>query len=150
MPPIEFYEYLVQDEWIVNALYHEPGMQFCGRFTNDKGDEFYDYDSDDKNTIEVIPQEILDFTCLLDDSDDEENEEEDDNDDNDEEDENNKLIKMYDSIFNKSNKCYNKVVFCTEDIWHLDDLEDFVNLTQKDLGYEIFNLLSKIPSLPDK
>lgn len=160
MPPIEFYEYLVQDEWNVNALYHEPGMQFCGSFTNDKGDKLYEYDNDDKTTIEVIPQDILDFTCLLDDDsddnsdddsddgneeDDTVNNKEDDNVNN-EEDENDKIINLYNKIIDKSDKCYNRVILCTEDIELLNNLEDYINLTQKDLDYQVFNVLFPRPS----
>jgi hypothetical protein len=77
-PPIAFYEFLVKDNWVLNALYHEPGMEFCGSFTNEKGDVCYEYDSSDKSSFEVIPEDILDFTCLLDedDSDDEESDDE--------------------------------------------------------------------------
>lgn len=65
-PPIALYEYLVDEGWEVEAFYHESGMAFCGKFTNEDGDEYYEYDFSDRESIEALPQDIEDFTGLLD------------------------------------------------------------------------------------
>lgn len=65
-PPIKFYKKLVATGWTVDALYHESGYCFCGQFTNDNNDECYDYDTDDKSTLEKIPKAVLEFTGILD------------------------------------------------------------------------------------
>lgn len=65
-PPGALYEYLVEQDWNVEAFYHESGCAFCGKFTNDSGDEYYEYDFSDRSTIEALPSDIEDFTGLLD------------------------------------------------------------------------------------
>ena len=64
-PPIALYDFLVMKGWEVEAYYHEPGMCFCGKYTNDEGDEFYEYDFSDRGSIEAIPSDIEEFTGLL-------------------------------------------------------------------------------------
>ena len=75
-PPIGVYEHLVHKNWNVDAFYHESGMEFCGRFTNDNDDECYNYDSCDKSSFKYIPQAILEFTCLMDDDETDEDDDE--------------------------------------------------------------------------
>ena len=65
-PPINLYEYLVEEGWEVEAFYHESGCAFCGKFTNEDGDEYYEYDFSDRSTIEELPSDIEEFTGLLD------------------------------------------------------------------------------------
>lgn len=64
-PPIGFYKKLVATGWNVDALYHEPGCEFCGHFTNDN-DDYYEYNREDKSTYEDIPVDVLYFTGVLD------------------------------------------------------------------------------------
>lgn len=65
-PPINLYEYLVEEGWEVEAFYHESGCAFCGKFTNEDGDEYYEYDFRDRASIEALPADLEDFTGLLD------------------------------------------------------------------------------------
>ena len=67
-PPITLYEYLESEGWSVRAMYHEPGMGFAGKF-EDGYDDFYEFDWTDREAIENLPEEILDFTNALDDLD---------------------------------------------------------------------------------
>lgn len=65
-PPVAMYEFLVEEGWEVVGFYHEPGMGYCGKFTNEDGDESYEYDFSDRETIEALPEDIEQFTGLLD------------------------------------------------------------------------------------
>lgn len=65
-PPIALYEFLVDEGWEVEAYYHESGCAFCGKFTTEDGDDYYEYDFRDRESIEALPQDIEDFTGLLD------------------------------------------------------------------------------------
>lgn len=68
-PPIGIYKVLIEKGWILTALYHERESEFCGRFSNEHGDEFYEYDSSDPSTFKHLSEEILEFTGLLEDLD---------------------------------------------------------------------------------
>jgi hypothetical protein len=50
--------------YTVEAMYWESGMGFCGRFA-DGYDDYYEYDISDKESLEQLPEELLDFTDLL-------------------------------------------------------------------------------------
>jgi hypothetical protein len=63
-PPIALYEYLYEEGWEIEAVYHEGGMAFCGIW-KDGEDDCYEYDISDRDSIESLPEEILDFTGLL-------------------------------------------------------------------------------------
>jgi len=63
-PPIAIYEYMERNGYTVDAMYWEPGMAFCGRYV-DGYDDCYEYDIADKESIEQLPEELLDFTDLL-------------------------------------------------------------------------------------
>ena len=65
-PPIAMYEFLVSEDWQVEGYYHESGTAFCGKFTNEDGDEFYEYDFADRASIEALPTDIEEYTGLLD------------------------------------------------------------------------------------
>ena len=133
MPPIEMYNHLLNNDWIIDALYHEPNSEFCGSFTNEKGDEMYEYDSNDKSSYNNLPVAILDFTCLLDDQTEYNTEDEDENDED---------TKIYDEIYSCCNKCCNQVKFTTCDV----NLLNALNNSLKNNDYEIFNLLCPRPS----
>lgn len=64
-PPIALYEYLTEEGWGVDAVYHESGMCFAGQFI-DGSDEYYEYDVTDQNTIEDLPADVQDFAGLED------------------------------------------------------------------------------------
>lgn len=65
-PPTAMYEFLDSEGWNVTALYHEPGMGFAGRF-EDGYDDFYEFDYTDRESIENLPSDILDFTNVMED-----------------------------------------------------------------------------------
>lgn len=62
-PPATLYYTLVDEEWEVEAEYYEPGVGFVGRF-KDGIDEFYEYDLDDENCLDDIPEELLENWCI--------------------------------------------------------------------------------------
>lgn len=73
-PPIAMYEYLESEQgWEVRALYHEPGMGFAGRFENGY-DEYFELDWTDRESVENLPEDILDFSNALEDLENYENE----------------------------------------------------------------------------
>jgi len=57
-PPITLYEIIGDEEWIIKANYHEPGMGFIGKF-EDGIDEYYDYDLSDRESIELLPEDVI-------------------------------------------------------------------------------------------
>ena len=65
-PPITLYEFLEEEGWTVNALYHEPGMGFAGKFA-DGFNDYYEYDYTNREEVENLPEDIQDFTNAFDD-----------------------------------------------------------------------------------
>jgi hypothetical protein len=65
-PPTTLYEFLSEEGWSINAMYHEPGMGFAGKF-EDGDDEYYEFNWTDRQSIEDLPDYILDFTNVLED-----------------------------------------------------------------------------------
>lgn len=63
-PPTALYEYLVENDWQVNALYHEPGMGYAGMFNTEYGDDYYEYNCADKESIENLPEDVVCFAGL--------------------------------------------------------------------------------------
>lgn len=63
-PPTALYEYMERNGYTVDAMYWESGMGFCGRYV-DGYDDYYEYDISDKESLEQLPEELLDFTDLL-------------------------------------------------------------------------------------
>lgn len=63
-PPIELYKYLVNNGWQVEALYSEPGCGFVGRFV-EGFDECYEYDLADLDSINEIPDELIEWGDLI-------------------------------------------------------------------------------------
>ena len=64
-PPTTLYEFLSEEGWDVRALYHEPGMTFVGKF-EDGYDDYYEYDITDRESIENMPEDLVDFGGLMD------------------------------------------------------------------------------------
>jgi hypothetical protein len=60
------YEYLTEEGWGVDAVYHECGMCFAGQYTSLGGDDYYEYDISDQSTIDDLPAEVQDFAGLED------------------------------------------------------------------------------------
>lgn len=65
-PPVALYEFLTEHGWSISALYHEPGMGFAGKY-EDGYDEYYEFDWTSRQSIEELPEYILDFTNALED-----------------------------------------------------------------------------------
>ncbi len=65
-PPTILYEFLTDNGWYISALYHEPGMGFAGKF-EDGSDDYYEFDYTDREQVENLPEEILDFTNAMED-----------------------------------------------------------------------------------
>jgi len=63
-PPIAMYDYLTENGWRVDAQYQEEGMGFIGSYV-DGHDEHYDYDITDRESIEALPQDLIDYGDLL-------------------------------------------------------------------------------------
>ena len=64
-PPTALYEYLVEQGWEVDATYLEPGMGFGGTFSNEFGDNYYEYDISDLASIEALPTDVIEFGDLM-------------------------------------------------------------------------------------
>ena len=62
-PPLKFYYNLVEQGYEVDAVYHEGGMAFCGWFDNGN-DNYYEYDIGDLESIEALPEELIEFANL--------------------------------------------------------------------------------------
>ena len=65
-PPTVLYEFLVEQGWEVEAIYHEPGMCYAGMYTTDGGDDYYEYDITEPDGLENLPQDIIEFAGLED------------------------------------------------------------------------------------
>lgn len=59
-PPEGIYEELTEQGYDVSAYYYEPGMGFCGSWTSEYGDDYYEIQGDSDWVRENIPQEIDD------------------------------------------------------------------------------------------
>lgn len=64
-PPIALYDYLTENGWNVEAIYHEPGMNFAGQYNNGI-DNYYEYDVSDPDFLHSLPGEIIEFANLFD------------------------------------------------------------------------------------
>lgn len=63
-PPTVLYEFLVEHDWDVEAVYHEGGMGYIGMFTTENGDDYYEYDITNPEDIENLPEELIEFADL--------------------------------------------------------------------------------------
>lgn len=63
-PPVALYEYLTEQGWKVEALYHEPALQFAGNYSSDFGEEYGEYDIADLESIEALPEDVIEFAGL--------------------------------------------------------------------------------------
>ena len=61
-PPIGFYETLAEQGFEINATYMETGMGFAGSWSNDDGDDCYNYDFSDPDWRDDIDNgEVVDM-----------------------------------------------------------------------------------------
>lgn len=63
-PPTTLYETMEDDGWQVRAFYHEPGMVFIGIY-EDGYDDYYEYDITDRESIENLPEELIEYGNLM-------------------------------------------------------------------------------------
>ena len=56
-PPIQFYEHLLEQGWTVDAYYFEPGMNFCGTFT-EGFDDYYEIPETPEEAEENLPEDL--------------------------------------------------------------------------------------------
>ena len=59
-PPIAFYEALEKLGFQIHATYHESGLAFIGQWSNEDGDECFEYDFEDEDWRDGIPEELVD------------------------------------------------------------------------------------------
>ena len=57
-PPAPFYRTMLDLGYDVRAYYFEPGMAFCGRFTNEGDDEYQEMPDTPALCVELIPADI--------------------------------------------------------------------------------------------
>lgn len=57
-PPIEIYEAIAEAGHEIEAYYYEPGMAFCGKFSNDGGDEYYEITGNSDWVVNNVPEDI--------------------------------------------------------------------------------------------
>ena len=58
-PPLAAYEKMAVLGFEIEAMYDESGMGFCGRWTNEGGDDYYEYSGLSSETIEQeLPKEL--------------------------------------------------------------------------------------------
>lgn len=63
-PPSALFETICEEDWIIEAFYHEPGMGFIGKF-QDGIDEFYEYDLSDLEGIQELPEDVIEYGNLI-------------------------------------------------------------------------------------
>ena len=56
-PPITFYERMKELGWKITGYYHEPGMEFCGKW-DDGEDDYYDIPDCISEAEDLIPADI--------------------------------------------------------------------------------------------
>lgn len=64
-PPIPFYDYISNQDWQVEAIYHECGMCYGGVYNSADGtDECYEYQLSDPESIKDLPRDLIEFADL--------------------------------------------------------------------------------------
>jgi hypothetical protein len=65
-PPVALYDYLTENGWEVEAMYHEPGVQCCGIYSSDGGDDYYEYNFEDFSPEGEtdIPEELIEWAGI--------------------------------------------------------------------------------------
>jgi len=67
-PPINAYEKMADMGFEIDAMYYEPGMAYCGRWTNEGGDDYYEYGSMSIDEVEkMLPKELNEAFCITED-----------------------------------------------------------------------------------
>lgn len=63
-PPIEAYRALTEQGFNITAYYYEPGMGFCGKYSSDHDDEYYEIDGDSNWVDAYLPKDINDAFAI--------------------------------------------------------------------------------------
>jgi len=63
-PPVTLYEFMNEEGYDVRAYYHEGGMGFVGKF-EDGFDDYYEYDISDLESLEQLPEDVVDYADLM-------------------------------------------------------------------------------------
>jgi len=63
-PPTALYDYMHMNDYDVTAYYNEGGMGFVGKYS-DGYDDYHEYDISDRESIEQIPEDIVDYADLM-------------------------------------------------------------------------------------
>jgi hypothetical protein len=64
-PPLAAYEKMAALGFEIEAMYDEPGMGFCGCWTAEGGDDYYEYSGLSSETIEQeLPKELNETFCI--------------------------------------------------------------------------------------
>lgn len=63
-PPVAFYEKMEELGFEVDAFYYEPGMGFCGRYTNG-ADDYYELRGSADEVEQQIPEEIDEMFAIV-------------------------------------------------------------------------------------
>lgn len=56
-PPTDFYEFMHENGWRIDASYYEPGIGFCGNWLNGE-DNQYEITGDSEWVVENIPSDL--------------------------------------------------------------------------------------------
>lgn len=64
-PPIGVYEALVEQGFSVCAFYYEPGMAYCGKWSDEDGDDYYEIGGMKSDEVrELIPEDLDDCMAI--------------------------------------------------------------------------------------
>jgi len=67
-PPLTAYEKMAEMGFEIDAMYYEPGMAYCGRWSNEGGDDYYEYGGMSIDKVEeMLPKEINEAFCITED-----------------------------------------------------------------------------------
>jgi hypothetical protein len=67
-PPLAAYEKMTEMGFEIDAMYYESGMGFCGRWTNESGDDYYEYGGMSIEEVEkMLPKELNEAFCITED-----------------------------------------------------------------------------------
>lgn len=66
-PPTTLYDFLQEEGWTVDAYYYEPGMGYCGHYT-DGYDDYYEYSNMSADEVEqMLPSDIDEMFMIVED-----------------------------------------------------------------------------------
>jgi hypothetical protein len=63
-PPLVLFEKLTEQGFEIEAFYYEPGMNFCGKWTSEFGDDYYEIPGTSDEVVDNIPTDIDEVFCI--------------------------------------------------------------------------------------